>query len=88
MSCNKTWFSVLYLGLACTSIVYELYIYASKTISPTTIKIALLLNIIIGIILSVILLGDTLSLLMIIGSLFIIVAIYIASKDEIVGNNQ
>jgi drug/metabolite transporter (DMT)-like permease len=82
------WFSVLYVGLACTTVAYALYIYASKTISPTTINIALLLNIIIGIILSVILLGDTLSLLMIIGSLFNIVAIYIASKDEIVGNNQ
>ena len=82
------WVSVLYLGLACTSLTYALYIFASKTISPTTINIVLLLNIIIGIILSVILLGDTLSLLMIIGSLFIIVAIYIASKDEIVSNNQ
>jgi drug/metabolite transporter (DMT)-like permease len=82
------WFSVLYLGLACTSIAYALYIYASRTISPTTNNIALLLNIIVGIILSVILLGDTLSLLMIIGSLFIIVAIYIASKDEIVDNEQ
>ncbi|MHA1542361.1 MAG: DMT family transporter [Candidatus Hodarchaeales archaeon] len=82
------WVSVLYLGLACTSLTYALYIFASKTISPTTINIVLLLNIIIGIILSVLLLGDTLSLLMIIGSLIIIVAIYIASKDEIVSNNQ
>ncbi len=82
------WFSVLYLALGCTTIAYALYIYASKMISPTTINIVLLLNIIIGLILSAVLLGDTLSLLMIVGSLLIIGAIYLASTDEIVGNNQ
>lgn len=85
---TEAWISIVYLALACTTLAYALYIYASKTIGPTTINVILLLNIIIGIILSAILLGDTLSILMIIGSLFIIVAIYLAGKDEIVNINQ
>ncbi len=79
--------SVLWLALGCTTIAFALYIYASKTIPPTTINVILLFNIIIGLLLSAILLGDSLSLLMIIGSLIIIIAIFLAGKDEIVINN-
>lgn len=83
----EAWLSVLWLALGCTTIAYALYIYASKTIPPTTINVILLLNIIIGLLLSALLLGDSISLLMIIGSLLIIVAIFLAGKDEIVNNN-
>ena len=83
----EAWFSILYLSLGATTVAYILYIYANKIIPPTTVNVILLLNIIIGIILSAILLGDTLSLLMIIGSFFIIIAIYLAGRD-IENDNQ
>jgi drug/metabolite transporter (DMT)-like permease len=79
----EAWLSVLWLALGCTTIAYALYIYASKTIPPTTINVILLLNIIIGLLLSALLLGDSLSLLMIIGSLFIIIAIFLAGKGQL-----
>ena len=84
----EAWISVLWLALGCTTIAFVLYIYASKTIPPTTINIILLLNIVIGLILSALLLGDTLSFLMIIGSGVIIIAIFLAGKDEIKNNYQ
>ena len=84
----EAWISVLWLALGSTTIAYVLYIYASKTIPPTTINVTLLFNIIIGLLLSALLLGDSLSLLMIIGSLFIIIAIFLAGKDEIVNINH
>lgn len=85
---NEAWLSVIYLALGSTTIAFGLYIYASKSIPPTTINIILLFNVIIGIILSAILLGEILSILMIIGSFLIIIAIYLAGKEEIVINNQ
>ncbi len=78
----KGWTSILYLGIACTSTTYILYIYASKSVSPAVLNVILLLNVIIGLILSRLLLGDNFSVFMILGSIIILLAIYLASGTE------
>jgi drug/metabolite transporter (DMT)-like permease len=79
---HEGWLSIFYLGIGCTSMAYVLYIYASKSVSPAVLNVILLLNVIIGLILSTLLLGDNFSVYMILGSIIILVAIYLANESE------
>jgi drug/metabolite transporter (DMT)-like permease len=76
------WIVILYLALACTTTAFVLYIFASQSIAPTRINVILLLNLIIGLVLSALLLGDNLSFFMVVGSGFILLAIYLAGSEE------
>ncbi|MHA2176422.1 MAG: DMT family transporter [Candidatus Hodarchaeales archaeon] len=73
---------IIYLAIACTDIAFILYIFANRVISPSISNIVLLLNVIIGLILSSLILGDTLSPLLFLGSFFILLAIFLATKSE------
>ena len=79
---------IIYLAIICTDLAFVLYIFANRFISPAISNIILLINVIIGLFLSSLLLGDRLSPLLILGSFFIIIAIYLATKSQLFNHKR
>jgi len=70
---------MLYLAIACTTIAYYLWAYGLKRLTATSSSIILLLEIVAGLTVSFILLGEGLNSFAIVGAGFIVVAIILVS---------
>ena len=70
----------LFLGLFCTTIAYYLWAYGLKRLSATASSVILLLEVLSGLILSIVLLGEGMTYLTIIGAVFIVCAIILVSE--------
>ncbi|MEM2838522.1 MAG: DMT family transporter [Thermoplasmata archaeon] len=70
---------MLYLGLVCTTMAYYSWAFGLRRLSATTSSIILLLEVVAGLVLSIALLGETLSSLAALGAAFVIAAIVLVS---------
>ncbi len=71
---------VLYLGVLCTNVAFILYLIAIKELGAVSSAVYLLINIVIGVILSVIVLHETLAVTMYIGGALILLSIYLVQN--------
>jgi len=71
----NSWLIILYLAICGTLIPFVLIIYASRTLKASEINLITLLNVIVGLILASLVLSEDFTLLSVIGSSFIIIAI-------------
>ena len=74
---------MLYLGLICTAMAYYLWAYGLKRLTATASSIIILLEVLTGILLSIALLGEIFTSLMIVGAAFMIAAIIMVSEIKI-----
>jgi len=73
---------VLYLGILCTNAAFILYLIAIKELGAVSSAIYLLISIVIGVILSVIVLHESLAITMYIGGSLIFVSIYLVQNKN------
>ncbi len=73
---------VLYLGILCTNAAFILYLISIKELGAVSSAVYLLINIIIGVVLSVIILHEQLAITMYIGGALISVSIYLVQNKN------
>jgi len=73
------WLTILYTAIFCWVIPYYLWLKGLKHISPVTSAVVLLTEIIVAVAISIIFLGEVLTVISGIGSIFIIIAILLVS---------
>lgn len=73
------WLTIFYTAIFCWVIPYYLWLKGLKHISPVTSAVVLLTEIIVAVAISIIVLGEVLSVISGIGSIFIIIAILLVS---------
>jgi len=79
---NKTIIALLYVGIIGTSLYHFLYLNVIKTAGPVTASLVLYLQPIFSFISAFFLLGETISLSFIIGSIFALSGAYITSSNQ------
>ncbi|MDH4122934.1 MAG: DMT family transporter [Thermoplasmata archaeon] len=78
---------MLYLGLVCTTVAYYLWAFGLKRLSATASSIILLLEVLTGMLLSILLLQEIMTSMTIVGAIFIIMAIVLASEIDFKNRN-
>ena len=71
-----------YLGICCTTGTFILYLYAVRVYGGVNIGVFLLAQVIISIVISVYLLGESLNSYMVFGALLIFAAIWLVRRPE------
>ena len=74
----ESWIVLCYLAIFCTIIPFTLYIYSSRILIPSILNIVTLINVVVGIIMANIILGEELTTYGILGSMLILISIYLA----------
>jgi drug/metabolite transporter (DMT)-like permease len=77
----NAWLAIIYIAIMCWVVPYYLWLKGLKNISPVTSAIVLLTEIIVAVAISTIFLGESLTVVSGVGSLFIIIAILLVSKE-------
>jgi len=75
----NAWLSIIYTAILCWVVPYYFWLKGLKNISPVTSAIVLLTEIIVAVAISTIFLGESLTVVSGVGSLFIIIAILLVS---------
>jgi drug/metabolite transporter (DMT)-like permease len=75
----NAWLTIIYTAVICWVIPYYFWLKGLKQISPVTSAVVLLTEIIVAVAISIIVLGETLTVVSGIGSIFIIIAILLVS---------
>ncbi len=78
----ESWPVIIYLAIFCTVIPYTLYIYSSQILPPAILNVITLINVVVGLLMANIILGEALTFYGLLGSLLILVSIYLASLSS------
>lgn len=76
------WFYVFIHGVICTALAFTLYVASAKVISAQVISVVTMLEVLYGVMLAYIFLGEALRGEMIIGGIFILSASYLALRSK------
>jgi drug/metabolite transporter (DMT)-like permease len=75
----NAWLAIIYTAIFCWVLPYYFWLKGLRSISPVTSAVLLLVEIIVAVAISTIFLGETLTVISGIGSIFIIIAILLVS---------
>jgi len=75
----NAWLAIVYTAVLCWVVPYYFWLKGLKNISPVTSAVVLLTEIIVAVVISTIFLGEVLTVISGIGSIFIIIAILLVS---------
>jgi len=75
------WGLIVFIALACTVIPFALWVFALKAVTATVASVVAMLEIVVAMILSALLVGESYSTITLVGAVFVLISIFVVAES-------